>query len=132
MCFKRKRFYGAQESRNECMQYLWLLDNSRLFRIQLHFLTLFATYCPVNFYLFFPYLMQYFFQPQYINTSNFGCKVFVSYLSLTCTHVIKKIIDQVIARKVEPKWVGLISKALQYIIEQSIMSPHFLSYDWFA
>jgi len=46
--------------------------------------------------------------------------------------VIKKITDQVIAKKVEAKWVGLISKALQYVIEQSIISPHFLSYDWFA
>ena len=68
VCVKRKRFYGAQESRNECMQYFWLLDNSRLFRIQLHFLTLFASYSPLNFYLFFSYLSHYFFQPQYIKS----------------------------------------------------------------
>ena len=131
MLQKRKILWRARIKKRLYAIFL-ALDNSRLFRIQLHFLTLFATYCPVNFYLFFSYLIQYFCQPQYINTSNFGCKVLFSYFSLTCTHVIKKITDQVIAKKVEPKWVGLISKALQYIIEQSIISPHFLSYDWFA
>ena len=73
MLQKRKILWRARIKKRLYAIFL-ALDNSRLFRIQLHFLTLFATYCPVNFYLFFSYLIRYFFNHNTLIHQILGAK----------------------------------------------------------